>query len=83
MIMLYHRSKNMGLMDDYSDGRSRSMSMSVSMPQTKLFLQLQKGLHIILEALTNYSIAYEALGGMRGEFFFFLSLTTLRYLSTY
>ena len=34
----------------------------------KLLGQLSEGLQMILAALKNYSIAYEALGGMRGLF---------------
>jgi hypothetical protein len=34
----------------------------------RLLGQLGEGLGMVLEALRNYSLAYEALGGQRGEF---------------
>lgn len=37
-------------------------------PAQKLLGQLSEGLQMILGALKNYSVAYEALGGMRGMF---------------
>ncbi|EHK96696.1 hypothetical protein M7I_7600 [Glarea lozoyensis 74030] len=33
----------------------------------RLLGQLQEGLELVLNALRNYSIAYEALGGMRDQ----------------
>lgn len=57
MIMLSYKTKAMGF-GEMLDGKAS--------PATKLLEQLQDGLQRIVSALKNYSIAYEALGGMRG-----------------
>lgn len=58
MIMLSYKMQALGLMgplDDGSDLRAK-----------RLLKQLRDGLQLVLDALKNYAIAYEALGGMRG-----------------
>jgi hypothetical protein len=59
LIMLYHRTKNMGLTPDSIDGGT--------LTHAKIIMQLKRGLNVLLETLRNYSLAYEALGGMRGK----------------
>lgn len=39
-------------------------------PTDRLILELRQGLERIIGAVRNYTIAFEALVGMRGEFFF-------------
>lgn len=46
---------------------SNSDGMIRSDPVKKLLGRLEEGLYMILGALRNYSIAYEALGGMRDQ----------------
>jgi hypothetical protein len=58
MIMLSYKTKAMGFVG-MIDGKSS--------PSLKLLEQLQDGLQLVVDALKNYSIAYEALGGMRGK----------------
>jgi hypothetical protein len=58
MIMLSYKTKAMGFVG-MIDGKSS--------PSLKLLEQLQDGLQLVVDALKNYSIAYEALGGMRGR----------------
>lgn len=60
MIMLCYKTRAMGFVGAVDDGRES--------PASKLLSQLQDGLGLILDALRNYSLAYEALGGMRGMF---------------
>lgn len=59
MIMLSYKAHSMGFLGTSDDGRS--------MNQGKVLAQLQKGLGVILDALRNYSLAYEGLSGMRGK----------------
>lgn len=40
-------------------------------PTDRLILELKQGLERIIGVVRNYTIAFEALVGMRGEFFFF------------
>jgi hypothetical protein len=58
MIMLSYKTKAMSFVGDMSNGQDS--------PAMKMLAQLHDGLQMILAALKNYSIAYEALGGMRG-----------------
>lgn len=59
MIMLSYKAQSMGFLGPSKDGRSMNQGMVLT--------HLQKGLGVILDALTNYSLAYEGLSGMRGE----------------
>ena len=58
MIMLSYKAQSMGFLGVADDGRSLN--------QGNMLAQLQKGLGVILDALSNYSLAYEGLSGMRG-----------------
>lgn len=62
--MLSFKTKAMGFAGTLGDGREE--------PAMKLLAQLSDGLQMILAAVKNYSIAYEALGGMTGMFPLFL-----------
>ena len=59
MIMLSYKTKAMAFIGAASNEMKDSRS-------ERLLAQLQEGLQLVLDALKNYSIAYEALGGMRG-----------------
>lgn len=59
MIMLSYKTKAMGFIGAVSNEGKDS-------PSARLLAQLQDGLQLVLDALKNYSMAYEALGGMRG-----------------
>ena len=59
MIMLSYKAQSLGFLTTSDDGRS--------MNQGNMLAQLQKGLGAILDALSNYSLAYEGLSGMRGK----------------
>lgn len=59
MIMLCYKTRAMGF---------RGLAEGQASPADRLLGQLQEGLGMVLGALKNYSIAYEALGGMRGTF---------------
>ncbi|KAH8650537.1 hypothetical protein BGZ60DRAFT_192792 [Tricladium varicosporioides] len=56
MIMLCYKTRAMGF---------RGLGEGQTSPADRLLGQLQEGLGMVLGALKNYSIAYEALGGMR------------------
>jgi hypothetical protein len=56
LLMIRHRAEIMG-----------SSSPTDNPMVSKLFDQLQHGLQSVVGALENYSIAFEALGGMKGE----------------
>jgi hypothetical protein len=56
LLMIRHRAESMG-----------SSSPTDNPMVSKLFDQLQHGLQSVVGALENYSIAFEALGGMKGE----------------
>ncbi|KAF8861682.1 hypothetical protein BDZ45DRAFT_671755 [Acephala macrosclerotiorum] len=60
LIMLSYKTKAMGFVGTVSNGEKDSAAM-------KLLGQLSDGLQAVLAALKNYSIAYEALGGMSGQ----------------
>ncbi|KAH8811026.1 hypothetical protein F5884DRAFT_668838 [Xylogone sp. PMI_703] len=62
MVMLSYKMQTLGLMGPVDDGTNARAK--------KLLAQLRDGLQLVLNALKNYSIAYEALGGMRGEYTF-------------
>ena len=64
--MLSYKTKAMGFAGTGDSGREESA--------VKLLGQLSEGLQMVLGAIRNYSIAYEALGGMSGMFCLFLSL---------
>jgi hypothetical protein len=66
MIMLSYKTRAMGFMGVVEDS-----------PAKKLLEQLGDGLQLVLDALKNYSMAYEALGGQRGMSFPFLSFLFL------
>lgn len=57
LIMLSYKTKAMGFVG----------SMEGQSPSMKLLEQLHDGLQLIVGALKRYSIAYEALGGMKGR----------------
>ena len=59
MIMLSYKTKAMGFIRPVSGEGKDSVS-------ARLLAQLQEGLQLVLDAVKNYSIANEALGGMRG-----------------
>lgn len=59
MIMLCYKTRAMGFIGALgSEGKDS--------PSARLLAQLHEGLQMVLDALRNYSMAYEALGGMRG-----------------
>ncbi|CZR50274.1 uncharacterized protein PAC_00146 [Phialocephala subalpina] len=58
MIILSYKIIAMGFVGDVKGENS---------PAVEMLAQLRDGLQMILAALKNYSIAYEALGGMRGN----------------
>jgi hypothetical protein len=59
MIMLSYKTRAMGYVGAVStEGKDT--------PSARFLAQLQEGLQMVLDALRNYSKAYEALGGMRG-----------------
>lgn len=60
LIMLSYMTKAMGFVGAISESRD-----SAAM---KLLEQLSEALKMVLGALKNYSMAYEALGGMSGTF---------------
>lgn len=82
MIMLSYKTKAMGFLggkngsncaigngsvNGVGNGHGRgSMNGGMGDAQGKMMAQLHEGLLTILGALRNYSIAYEAMGGMRG-----------------
>lgn len=59
MIMLSYKTKAMGFINEVGNEGKYN-------PTARLLAQLQEGLQLVLDALENYSMAYEALGGMRG-----------------
>lgn len=59
MIMLCYKTRAMGFIGAVSAEGKDS-------PSARLLAQLHEGLQMVLDALRNYSMAYEALGGMRG-----------------
>lgn len=59
-IMLSYKTKELRSVGAAAIDEQRSLA------QMKMLAQLYSGLQLVLEALRNYSIAYEALGGMRG-----------------
>ena len=61
MIMLCYKTRAMGFIGAVSTEGKDS-------PSARLLAQLHEGLQMVLDALRNYSMAYEALGGMRGAF---------------
>lgn len=63
--MLSYKTKAMGFV---VDGQGMGEGPA-SAPAVKLLGQLGEGLRMILAAVKNYSVAYEALGGMSGMFF--------------
>lgn len=73
LIMLSYKTKAMGFagpLSNNSNGNKNDDGNGAKENQAqKLLGQLSEGLHMILGALRNYSVAYEALGGMRGLFF--------------
>jgi len=72
MVMLSYKSRAMGFVGGVG-GSSNISSFredgyaELSGPVKKLLERLEGGLGMILGALKNYSIAYEALGGMRDQ----------------
>ena len=59
MIMLCYKTRAMGFGSEGSGGNGAA---------DRLLGQLGEGLELVLDALRNYGVAYEALGGMRGKF---------------
>ncbi|RFU30814.1 hypothetical protein B7463_g5521, partial [Scytalidium lignicola] len=59
MVMLSYKMQALGLMGPLDDGSN--------LRAKRLLVQLRDGLQLIFNALRNYSIAYEALGGMRDQ----------------
>jgi hypothetical protein len=60
MVMLGYKAKAKELVDGVPGDRTESAVK-------RMLAQLQGGLTMILDALQNYTIAYEALAGMRGK----------------
>jgi len=60
MIMLCYKTRAMGFIGTVSNEGKDS-------PSARLLAQLHEGLQMVLDALRNYSMAYEALGGMRDQ----------------
>lgn len=58
--MLWHKTKSTSVIDSF-DNMNDSYVAS-------MLHQLRSGLQMVLNALQNYSIAFEALGGMKGVF---------------
>jgi hypothetical protein len=56
MIMLSYKTRAMGFGDGNGNGAAG-----------RLLGQLHEGLQLVLDALRNYSLAYEALGGQRDQ----------------
>ncbi|KAG0646570.1 Xylanolytic transcriptional activator xlnR [Hyphodiscus hymeniophilus] len=73
MVMLAYKSHAMALVNSASGPAAHkgdcrtSTSMSGEKPVKKLIERLEEGLDMILEALRNYCVAYEALHGMRDQ----------------
>lgn len=70
----------------YENGRRMSGTMNPNAnsnptpnPTDRLILELRQGLERIIGAVRNYTIAFEALVGMRGEFFFSFFLLLLEF----
>jgi hypothetical protein len=59
MIMLSYKTRAMGF--GSVEGTNGEQHVD------RLLCQLREGLGLVLNALRNYSVAYEALGGMRGK----------------
>jgi len=59
MIMLSYKTRAMGFRD--AEGGVAPTAAG------QLLGQLQEGLRMVLDALRNYSLAYEALGGQRDQ----------------
>jgi len=57
--MLCHKTREAGLMNIFDE--------NLQLQTNTLFLQLHEKLEWVLDALRNYSIAYEAIGGMRDQ----------------
>lgn len=56
----------------FENGRQVSGNLANSTnPSDRLVLELRQGLERIIAAVRNYTIAFEALFGMRGESFLF------------
>jgi hypothetical protein len=66
LIMLSYKTKAMGFTGSLGVGDNREEQA------LKLLSQLSEGLQMVLGAVKNYSIAYEALGGMTGMLLFSL-----------
>lgn len=61
MVMLSNRAKEKGTIEaGVGEGR-------IEFAVEKMLKQIEGGLEIVLDAMRNYTIAYEALGGMRGR----------------
>ena len=65
MLMLQHHTRALSLRPT-SAAQGDSILMA-----PRLLDQLNCGLRLVLDALENYSTAFEALDGMRGESFIF------------
>lgn len=61
LIMLSYKTKAMGFAGTLGDTKGESA--------LKLLAQLSEGLQMVLGAVKNYSIAYEAFGGMTSMLF--------------
>ena len=61
MIMLSYKTRAMGFGGVVDSVRGN--------PALKLLAQVHDGVQMVLDALRNYSLAYEALGGQRGKCF--------------
>lgn len=64
MVMLSYKTKAQeGVTSLSGNGRGEQAGLAVK----RMLEQLDDGLKMILDAMRNYTIAYEALGGMRGK----------------
>lgn len=64
MMVLSYKSRSMGFVGTDGSGFGDS---SANDPVRKLLGRLEEGLGMILDALENYAISYEAMGGMRDQ----------------
>jgi hypothetical protein len=68
MVMLSYKSKNMGFIGGPSQGAPFvDLNGNIQGQVSQLTRKLEEGLEMVLGALKNYAVAYEALGGMRDQ----------------
>lgn len=67
LLMVYHRTWVLAQQQTPLEGAIQQQEKSVQDNATRLLEKCDQGLRSILSALDNYSIAFEALGGMRDQ----------------